>query len=103
MSREYRGERIVLYPAYLDKRLSRRLGRRVPRDLAVLSPRLEEIVTAAEELGLDPIVEEDKAYPRVWFRSKGRVIVLRKYTKQETLRMISSKIIELRRRKRKPV
>ncbi|MCE4619545.1 MAG: signal recognition particle protein Srp19 [Desulfurococcales archaeon] len=103
MSKEYRGERIVLYPAYLDKRLPRRLGRRVPRDLAVLSPRLEEIAAAAEELGLDPIIEEDKAYPRAWFRSKGRVIVLRKYSKQETLRMIASRIVELRRRKKRPV
>lgn len=103
MSREYRGERIVLYPAYLDKRLPRRLGRRVSQDLAVLSPRLEEIAAAAEELGLDPIVETDKAYPRIWFRSKGRVIVLRRYRKQETLRLIASKIIELRKRKKRPV
>jgi signal recognition particle subunit SRP19 len=100
MSREYRGERIVIYPAYFDKKLSRRLGRRVPQDLSVLSPRIDEIVKAAEELGLNPVIEEDKAYPRVWYKSKGRVIVLKKARKQELIRAIAAKIVEYRKKKR---
>ena len=99
MSKDYRGERIVIYPAYLDKRLSRRLGRRVPLDIAVLSPRLEDIVRAARELGLDPIVDENSRYPRVWYRYRGRVIVLKKSRKQDILRDISKKINEYRRKR----
>ncbi len=99
MSKELREKRIVLYPAYFDKRLSRRLGRKVSLELSVPSPRLEEIVRAAEELGLEPIVEEDKLYPRTWFLSRGRVIVLKKTSKTKLLKMISEKIITYRKKK----
>jgi signal recognition particle subunit SRP19 len=32
----------------------------------VTSPELKEIVQAAKELGLNPEVERDKAYPKSW-------------------------------------
>jgi len=99
VSRDYRGEKIIIYPAYFDKRLSRRLGRRIPQDLAVPSPRLEEIYKAAEELGLQPLMEEDKAYPRVWFLTHGRIIISKKASKTELLKNIAEKIIINRRKK----
>ena len=95
MSRDYRGKRIVIYPAYLDSSLSRKEGRRVPRSLAVHNPRIEEIVKAAEELGLNPIVEDSK-YPRLWWRYKVRIVVDKVDSKQKILKMIAEKIKELR-------
>ncbi|MGB9828209.1 MAG: signal recognition particle subunit SRP19/SEC65 family protein, partial [Thermosphaera sp.] len=35
MSREYRGRKTVLYPAYIDSTLSRSEGRRIPSSSAV--------------------------------------------------------------------
>ncbi len=88
---------MVIYPAYLDSTLSWREGRRVPRSLAVRNPSVEEIVKAAEELGLNPVVEEAR-YPRLWWRYRYRVVVDKVASKQEVLRMIARKIIEYRRR-----
>lgn len=99
MSREYKGERIVVYPSYIDKRLTRRLGRRVPREEAVDNPRLEEIYEAASDLGLDPLIEEDKAYPRTWYSRRGRVIVRKTDSKSRVLRSIAKRIKERRRSK----
>ena len=98
LSREYRGKKIVVYPAYIDSCLSWREGRRVPKSIAVRNPSVEEIVKAANELGLNPIVEEAR-YPRVWWKHRYRVVVDKKASKQEILRMIARKIMELRGKK----
>ncbi len=98
MSREYRGKRIVVYPAYIDADLPRSRGRRVPRRLAVPHPRIEEIVEAAEKLGLNPLVE-DARYPRVWWLYDKRVVVDKRGAKTEVLRMIASMIKKRRSRR----
>lgn len=74
MSRDYRGEKIVIYPAYLDSKASRKEGRRIPLQLAVPSPTIREIVDACMRLGLNPVVEDGKAYPRSP-SIRGRIIV----------------------------
>lgn len=99
MSREYKGKRVVIYPSYLDASLPRRLGRRLPREEAVPRPSLREIAWAAEQLGLDPMVEEDARHPRTWFTHRGRVIVVKTGPKQRILREIARIIREHRRRR----
>jgi len=96
LSRDYRGRKIVIYPAYLDSSLSRKEGRRIPRSIAVHNPRPEEIIRAAEELGLNPIIE-DSRYPRLWWRYRVRIVVDKVGSKQKILRMIARKILELRK------
>ncbi len=98
MSKDYRGKRIVVYPAYIDSDLSRSMGRRVPRSVAVPKPRVDEIVEAAERLGLNPEVEESR-YPRAWWLHDKRVVVDKKMPKTRLLRMIASEIKKSRSRK----
>lgn len=96
MSKDYKNKRIVIYPAYIDSSLSRKEGRRVPKSIAVYNPRIEEIIKAAEELGLNPIVE-DSMYPKLWWKYKARIVVDKVCSKQRILKMIAEKIKELRR------
>lgn len=65
----------VIWPAYLDSKLSRAEGRRVPKDLAVEEPTVEEIAKAVQQIGYDAIVERDKAYSREHWTERGRVVV----------------------------
>ncbi len=97
MSREYRGKKIVVYPEYLDSRKSRSEGRRIPLSQAIPGPSLEEIARAAEELGLNPVIEAEKAYPRNWWGRRGRVIVDKTDSKLQTLRKIAGQIKSKRR------
>ncbi len=99
-SRDYIGERIVIWPVYIDSTKSRSKGRKLPRELCIPNPRVDEIVEAAKLLGLDPIVEE-KSYPREWWVYDKRVVVLKQGSKRETLKLIAEKVKELRSRKRK--
>jgi len=65
----------VIWPAYLDAGLTRREGRRVPRDAAVAEPTVDEIADAARQVGYDAVIERDLAYSRQPWRRTGRVRV----------------------------
>ena len=64
----------VVYPAYFDAELSRSEGRRVPTDLAVEAPTVDEIAKAVQQVGYDAVVERDATYPRE-FEARGSVAV----------------------------
>lgn len=64
----------VIYPAYFDADLTRSGGRRVPRDLAVTDPTVEEVAKAVQQVGYDAVVEPEATYPRET-ESRGRVLV----------------------------
>ncbi len=64
----------VIWPAYLDSSLTRSEGRRVPADLAVEEPTVDEIAQAVQQVGYDAVIERDKRYPRE-YETRGRVLV----------------------------
>ncbi|MCX8196505.1 MAG: signal recognition particle protein Srp19 [Acidilobaceae archaeon] len=96
-SRELKGKRVVVWPAYIDELASRREGRKIARVKAVRRPSVEEIVQAAKLLGLNPEVEQ-KRYPRAWWEQDARVIVDKRGPKRQILEIIASKIAKLRKR-----
>ena len=65
---------IVLWPEYFDCNLSRRLGRRVPKDLCVIRPSITELMEACKHTGAECSVDESKRYPRTWYISQGAVL-----------------------------
>lgn len=65
--------RIRIYPEYLDATLTRAQGRRLPQKYAVEKPSLLELKIAAQKLGLEPEVDQEKAYSRRWFEPRGLV------------------------------
>ena len=94
--RKLRGQ-VIVWPAYFDASKTRREGRRLPRRLCVASPKLEEIVRAAEFLGLNPKPNFEARYPRAWWAEKGYVIVDKAESKGRTLQRLAEKVLELRR------
>ncbi len=97
-SRDYIGQRIVIWPVYFDSTKTRKQGRKLPRELSIPNPKVEEIVEAAKILGLDPMIEEKK-YPKEWWIYDKRIVVFKKGSKRETLKQIAIKLKELRERK----
>jgi len=65
----------IVYPEYFDSKLTRREGRRVPLNLAVPNPMIDELASVARKLGWQVSVEKEVAYPRCWWNKKGRLIV----------------------------
>lgn len=64
----------VIWPAYLDSEVSRSKGRRVPEELAVPDPTVDEIAAAVQQVGYDAVIERDRTYPRE-YEARGRVLV----------------------------
>ena len=92
-----KGDRpIVLYPAYFDLGRTRDRGRRVAKKWAVDAPTVEEVAAAAKALGLQPQVEEGKAFPSTPWRKEGRVLVRADYFKTSILQKVAQRIKESR-------
>ncbi len=88
-------KKIVLWPSYFDGKLMKKMGRRVPKKLAVNSPTVEELASAAKSIDLKPEVEHSKAFPSTpWI--KGRIFVSKKYSKQETIRKVGAVLKKMR-------
>ena len=71
-------DHFFVYPAYLDRAVSRALGRRVAAALALADITAEEIVAAARGLGFTVEAEPERQYPRVAHAYAGRVRVAKK-------------------------
>ena len=85
---------IIIYPIYFNINYSRKEGRRVPKSLA-FDAKLDTIVKAARELGYKFDVEEEKRYPKFWWKEKGRIIIYTDESKNEVLRKIAKKVRKL--------
>jgi len=85
-------EKIVIWPLYFDKSLSRINGRKVSKKHAIEKPNIEAIAKAAKSLGLHPILEKDAAHPARRWKKEGRILVDKKETKSKLLIKISNRM-----------
>jgi signal recognition particle subunit SRP19 len=89
-------EKVVIWPAYFDAAKKRTEGRRVAKNLAVLSPRIAEIKDAADRLRLDCELIADVAYPAAPWLKTGMLLVNKKEPKEKTIRKIAEQLPSLR-------
>lgn len=75
--------KLVLWPHYFDRSLSRAQGRRVPMDLAIEEPRAGPIAQAARTLGLKVELDAGARAPSQWYGKKGRILVEKTDVKKE--------------------
>ncbi len=91
-------QKTILWPAYFDVSKTRKEGRRVPRNIAVLNPNVAELQKVAERLGMKPEVDAEAAHPLTHWRKSGRLWVQRKGTKTQTLMKIAKELSALRQK-----
>jgi len=100
-------KKFVVWTSELDARLPKKYGREVSKNLAVESPKLDEIIEAAKTLGMKVVeVDWDKLNPRLSgldenLRTRGMVVIESKYGKSKSLKLIVQKIREFRKSKRR--
>ncbi len=97
--------KLVIWTVNLDKKKSRSRGRKIPRRFAVPNVKLQEIVDACRDLGIEVQVERDKKHPRCWWEESGRVVIkkefIKEHTKTKLMIEISKRILESRKTKTK--
>ncbi|MEM3608719.1 MAG: signal recognition particle subunit SRP19/SEC65 family protein [Candidatus Bathyarchaeia archaeon] len=82
-------EKIIMWPAYFDSAKTRGEGRRIPKSLAVPSPKITEIRDAAEKLGLECEVVLDVGYPKTPWLKTGMLLVRKSESKDKTIKKIA--------------
>jgi signal recognition particle subunit SRP19 len=85
-------DKIVIWPIYFDKTVSRVHGRKVPLKHAVEKPNSEDIAKAAKSLGLNPVLEKEAVYPATPWKKDGRVIIDHKGPKTKLLLQIANRL-----------
>jgi signal recognition particle subunit SRP19 len=87
-------DHFFVYPSYLLRRTSRRMGRRLPHDAAVPDATVEDLLRAAKALGFEATSEPEKQYPREPYHDVGRVKVTKKkgVTKAIFLRQLADEL-----------
>jgi signal recognition particle subunit SRP19 len=80
---------VVIWPLYFDAARSRSEGRMVPTSVAISSPTLDQLITAAIKAGYKPEIERDKKHPSNWYESSGRILVPKREPKSAVLRKIA--------------
>jgi signal recognition particle subunit SRP19 len=88
--------KLVIWPVYLNREKTRAEGRTISKKSAVTDPTLDEIITAAQKLGLTPVVQKDKSYPASWWEKSGRILIVNKQPKNTYVRQIASEIKKIR-------
>ncbi|MDV0446806.1 hypothetical protein MsAg5_06630 [Methanosarcinaceae archaeon Ag5] len=88
--------KLVVWPAYLDKEKTKAEGRIISRKSAVQDPKADEILKAAQKLGMEPELESDKAYPRAWWEKSGRIMIANTQPKTAAVRQIAAQIKKAR-------
>lgn len=90
----------VLYPEYFDSRFSRRLGRKVPLDISIYAPSLEELLEAVKRAGLKIArIERDKSHPANWIESRGRIVVLKSSSSKRKTLLTIARLLRIVRKK----
>jgi signal recognition particle subunit SRP19 len=89
-------DRIIIWPAYFDSTNSARDGRRVPRNLAIPSPRISEIEDAAEKLGLGHEAVADKGYSKTPWLKTGMLLIDKRGSKTRTIVLIAKQLQKTR-------
>jgi signal recognition particle subunit SRP19 len=94
-------DKVIIWPAYFDQAKTRKNGRRVPKNLAVQSPKILEIQEAAQKLGLKFEVVADKGYPKTPWAKTGMLLVEKKGSKEQIISRIAKQLLKARNEKSK--
>jgi signal recognition particle subunit SRP19 len=89
--------KIVLWSVYFDASKSRAEGRRVPKKLAIQSPKLTELQQVAGRMGLQPELKYDAAHPSNPWQKTGMLIFPKTDSKNVILQLMAKELTNLRK------
>ena len=87
---------LVIYPEYFDLNLKRSEGRKVPINIAVKKPNIEEILEIVKALGSD-VLKSSKSHPSNWHSELGSLTIFYDGTKVSLLHKIGKELKLIRK------
>jgi signal recognition particle subunit SRP19 len=95
-------DKAIIWPIYFDASKTRKKGRRVPKNLAVQSPKIAEVKEAADKLGLKNEVNLEAHFPKTHWAKTGMLLVEKKEAKQKIIQKIAKQLVKIKSVPAKP-
>jgi signal recognition particle subunit SRP19 len=89
-------DKAIIWPVYFDCNKTRKDGRRIPKNLAVQSPKIAEIKEAADKLGLENEINLEAHFPKVPWAKSGMILVEKKQPKEAIIKSLAKQLVKIK-------
>jgi len=89
-------DKVILWPAYFDSTKARGEGRKIPKNLAVASPKITELKEAVERLSMEHELVLEASYPKTPWLKTGMLLVAKKGAKNKMIKKIATQLVKIR-------
>jgi signal recognition particle subunit SRP19 len=89
-------DKAIIWPVYFDCNKTRKDGRRVPKSLAVQSPKILEIKEAADRLGLQNDVNLEAHFPKTPWAKAGMLLVEKQEAKEKIIQKLAKQLLKIK-------
>ena len=89
-------DKAIIWPIYFDTSKTRKEGRRVPKNIAVQTPKIDEIKQAADKLGLENEVNLNAHFPKNHWSKTGMLLVEKKEAKEKIIQKLAKQLIKIK-------
>jgi signal recognition particle subunit SRP19 len=89
-------DKFIIWPVYFDSGKTRKEGRRVPKNMAVVSPKILEIKEAADKLGLENEVNLEAHFPKMPWTKSGMLLVEKREAKEEIIQDLAKHLQKIK-------
>jgi signal recognition particle subunit SRP19 len=89
-------DKAIIWPVYFDCNKTRKDGRRVPKSIAVQSPKILEIKEAADKLGLQNDVNLEAHFPKAPWVKSGMLLVEKQEAKEKIIQKLAKQLLKIK-------
>jgi len=89
-------DKTIIWPIYFDISKTRKEGRRVPKNLAVQSPKITEIKEAVDKIGLKNEVKPEAHFPKMPWAKTGMLLVEKRESKEKIIQKIAKQLMKIK-------
>jgi len=95
-------DKAIIWPIYFDASKTRKKGRRVPKNMAVQSPKIDEVKQAVDKLGLENEIKPEAHFPKTPWAKTGMLLVEKKEPKEKIIQKIAKQLVRIKSAATKP-
>jgi signal recognition particle subunit SRP19 len=95
-------DKAIIWPVYFDSSKTRKEGRRVPKNLAVQSPKILELKEAVDRLGLKNEVNLEAHFTKMPWAKTGMLLVEKKEAKEKIIQKVAKQLLKIKSEPAKP-
>jgi signal recognition particle subunit SRP19 len=95
-------DKAIIWPVYFDSSRTRKEGRRIPKNMAVQSPKILEVKEAVDRLGLKNEANLEAHFPKMPWAKTGMLFVEKKEAKEKIIQKIAKQLVKIKNVPAKP-